>query len=89
MHTEGHAFYHHLCRHVGGKQSFSLFRVSVVVDINMDEPPQNQKAVREVSLKEKKALNYSYAGLHLGTKLWVYNYLPFSTYSRNFLESSN
>jgi hypothetical protein len=28
-----------------------LFRVSVIRYINMDEPSQNQKAVREVSLK--------------------------------------
>lgn len=64
--THWETFYHYLCRHVGGKQSFSLFRVSVIMDINMDEPAQNQKAVRGVSLKEKKALNYSYAELHFG-----------------------
>lgn len=55
IHIERHALYHHpqlICQR---KRIHShLFQVSVIRYINMDELPQNQKAVREVSLKEER-----------------------------------
>lgn len=52
IHTERQALYHRpplICQRKGIHAH--LFRVSAIRYINMDEPSQNQKAARKVSLK--------------------------------------
>lgn len=52
IHIERQALYHRPLLICQRKRIHShLFRVSVIRCINMDEPPQNQKAARKVSLK--------------------------------------